>query len=85
MEVNSTDTITEPIEIFKMAKSNGWENMAILTSDFHVERVREMISHIKELAEKKNLADEDFVKAFEFFKKGGNCILTFLMQKQYSP
>ena len=47
LEEKSTDTLTELIEMIKIARNNAWESVAVLTSEQHIERASEMLNHLK--------------------------------------
>lgn len=70
LEEKSTNTITELIEMFKMAKKNGWQSVSILTTEVHIERVQAMLDHLEELAKKFCKDDKDFFEAWDYFEKG---------------
>lgn len=77
-DARSMSTLTELIEVFKMARSNNWEDIAILTNEFQIGRAQEMLNHMEELIERYELVDKDFVEAFEFFEKGKKLKIHFL-------
>src|SRR3989344_1245133 len=71
MEENSVNTIEELVEIIKMAVHHGWDNVAIILNDFHVERTREMLAQLPSLAKQD---DHEFIEAFRKFNDSGRKI-----------
>jgi len=65
MEKKSTSTLASLIELVKLAKNNDWSTISVLTSDYHVPRTKEMCCQLKNLAEKFNLADEEFINSLK--------------------
>lgn len=82
LEKKSTSTLTSLIEMVKLAKNHDWKEMSILTSDFHVPRTQEMYHQLKDLAENFNLADEEFSKAWNYFKKEGGLKISFIVAEE---
>ena len=70
MEVNSTSTLSSLVEMAKMSTKNEWKKVAVLTSDYHIDRVEALYSHLKELASRFNINDEEFEKSWELIKNG---------------
>lgn len=71
MEVKSRSTLASLVELVKMADKNGWKKVGVLTSDYHVERVREMYNHLDELAKKFKLDDQEFQEDWQKIKDQG--------------
>lgn len=46
---NSVTTLTEIIEMTKLAKQNGWSHIGIITNDYHLERAQALYDHLQEL------------------------------------
>src|SRR3989344_5384080 len=85
LEEKSTDTLTELIEMIKIARNNAWESVAVLTSEQHIERASEMLNHLEELAISLNKMDEEFSLAFEYFGKGKKLQVRFLKAEEILP
>jgi hypothetical protein len=85
MEVKSRSTLAELVEMVKMAKTNGWNKVGVLTSDYHLERVQEMYNHLDTLAEKLNLNDEAFKEAWTFFKQNNALEVELLSAEEILP
>jgi len=85
LEKKSTSTLTSLIEMVKLAKNHEWKEMSILTNDFHVPRTQEMYHQLKNLAESLNLVDEEFSKAWDYFKKEGGLKISFITAEEILP
>jgi|GEM_PF-3997562 len=85
LEEKSTSTLTELVEMVKMAKANSWEGVAVLTSESHLERVREMMNKLGDLAGGLDLADKEFIDAWESFGKGKSLQVRFLSAEEILP
>ncbi|MDO8668032.1 MAG: YdcF family protein [bacterium] len=70
LEEKSTNTLTELLEMVKMARRNSWRSVAILTGEIHFPRVRSMLDHLEELAKRLKPDDKDFFESWDYFKKG---------------
>lgn len=85
LEEKSIDTVTELVEMMKIARTNNWEKVAVLTSGYHVERVSEMLSHLKEIMENMGRRDGEFDNAWEYFDKGNKLEVRFLSAEEILP
>ena len=85
MEEKSTNTLTELFEMVKMAKENGWGDVAIMTNENHVERVQAMLDHLEELAERLSKTDTKFFEAWEYFEKGRRLQIHLLSAEKILP
>ena len=85
LEERSTDTITELAEMMKIARINNWEKVAVLTSGYHVERVSEMLSHLKEIIKNMGIKDGEFDNAWEYFDGGNKLEVRFLSAEEILP
>lgn len=65
LEEKSRSTITELIEIVKMTISRNWHEVAIITSDYHLPRVREMLERLEDLS---GDSDPDFTESWHEFR-----------------
>jgi hypothetical protein len=84
LEENSHSTITNIIEMIKLAVTHKWGRVALLSSDYHIRRIRLMAEMIRELGSK----DKEFLSAYELFTER-NVELLFIsaedILKNYSP
>jgi hypothetical protein len=85
LEEKSTNTLTEIIEMVKIAKNNNWESIAVLTNENQIERASEMFNHLLELANRLNLVDGEFSNAWEYFGKGEKLQVKFLSAEEILP
>ena len=66
LEEASINTITELVEIIKMASLHGWHHVAVISNDYQLRRIQEMLDQLPSLA---NPNDEDFIQALERFRQ----------------
>lgn len=66
LEEKSDSTVTELVEMVKMAVKNGWTRINILTSGFHIPRTREIFNHLESIL---SYDDSEFDVAIKKFKK----------------
>lgn len=78
LEENSTTTITEFVEMIKIANEKAWDKIAILTSDYHIPRYKMMWEKLANLIEGADVSDvykEEFLKALAEFKRNNSQII----------
>jgi hypothetical protein len=85
LQETSASTLTELVEMIKIAKRNGWDGVSVLTNDYHVPRAHKMLNHIEELAQRFNVADEEFTEAWKYFDKGKKLQVQFLQAEEILP
>ncbi len=56
-EPESTSTLTEMMEVFKLAAENNWENVAVITNDYQIERAQTIIDMLKDEGKLQGLRD----------------------------
>ncbi len=64
LEENSTNTVTEMVEMVKMASKNNWNYIAVVTGDYHVPRAQEVFDRLPILMS----LDDDFLATFGLWK-----------------
>jgi hypothetical protein len=67
MEEESINTIEELVETVKMSEQRNWREIALISNDYHVPRIREMYNRLDELADPKDI---DFWNAYTSFQIG---------------
>ncbi len=85
LEVKSHSTLAELVEMVKMARKENWSSLSVLTSEYHIPRTREMLNQLSGLAQKFDLADEEFIVAQEFFKNSDSLSVRFLSAEEILP
>ncbi len=66
-EEKSISTITEVIEMVKLAVEKDWHHLAVVTNSYHIPRMREMYERLPEIVE-----DELLREVYSYFQaKGG--------------
>ncbi|MCL5011234.1 MAG: YdcF family protein [Patescibacteria group bacterium] len=75
-EEKSVNTITEFVEMIKMAFENNWQDLAVITSGYHVKRCQMLWDKLDGLIANSNAGD-DYKNEFQrnlakFQEKGGN-------------
>ncbi len=61
----SMSTLTQIVEMIKMAADNGWRRIVAVTNEYHKPRMQEMIKQIGKLF----AHDVEFMKAYEIFEE----------------
>jgi len=82
LEETSTNTLTELVEMVKMARARNWGDVAILTSETHIKRAQAMLDHLETLSEAQNLVDKDFIDAWKYFGEGEELHVHFLQTEE---
>jgi len=85
LEERSNNTLTELLEMVKMAKNHNWQRVAVLTGELHLGRVRAMIANLEKLAKKLHPEDKNFFTAWEHFKQGQELQINILEAEKILP
>lgn len=80
LEERSNSTRTEIIEMVKLAQANGWRKIVVLSSDYHLPRIQEMFSNLKNLS---NDEDETFNEKLAWCR--GNVEIHFMAAEDILP
>lgn len=65
LEENSISTLTELVQLVKMARENGWERVAVITSRWHVPRVKMMYDKLETIEGLCAAEEETMIKEFK--------------------
>lgn len=68
LEEESVSTLTELVQLVKMARENGWERVAVVTSRWHVPRVKMMYEKLETI---EGLCSDEEKEMIEDFKQSG--------------
>jgi len=68
LEEESVSTLTELLEMIKMARENGWERVAVVTNRWHLPRVRMMYEKLETI---EGLCSDEEKEMIEDFKQNG--------------
>ncbi len=68
LEEESTSTLTELIQMIKIAEEKEWSKVAVLTNGYHVPRVKVMYDKLESI---EGLCDDAEVSSIRRFKEGG--------------
>ena len=78
LEEKSTTTVTEFVEMIKIADEKGWSQIAILTSDYHIPRCKIMWKKLANLIDGADFSDDykkEFSRALAEFKQNNSQII----------
>lgn len=78
LERKSTNTITELIEMVKLARIRGWIDVAVLANEVHVPRIQVMFDKLEELVRKIYPDDSQFFEDWGYFRSLGGLNMHFL-------
>lgn len=65
-EEKSLNTITELIEMVKLAVMKNWQHVGVISNDYHLSRLKEMFARLADLADS---ADAEFASAYPMFQE----------------
>lgn len=71
MEEESVNTIEELIETIKMAEQRNWKEVALISNDYHVPRIRELYARLEDFAQ---AHDTEFWNAYTAFQIGNRSL-----------
>lgn len=84
LEENSNSTITQLVEMIKIANEKGWSQIAILTSDYHIPRCQmiwEKLIDLIEGAKAGEIYKKEFIEALAEFKQNNRRIIFVAAEK----
>jgi uncharacterized SAM-binding protein YcdF (DUF218 family) len=65
-EEKSISTLTEVIEMVKLAVEKNWQHLAVITNSYHIPRMREMYQRLPEIVD-----DQLVQEAYRYFQEKG--------------
>lgn len=65
LEENSVSTFTELVEMVKLAVKNNWSKIAIVSTGFHIPRIRKMMDNLESIM---SYNDPEFFEAIKVFR-----------------